>query len=239
MSLLEPLLQDIQEAVRAVQIERYLRYKYEVDLLDGEGSVGGDEARVAAHELDEGYAVVCAVGLVMGIAYDVVGDGEGCLEAERLLDEVYVVVYCLGYAGDGYLELPVLYLFMDGMGAVQRAVAPDAEEDVDVQYLEGVYHLAYVLVTARGAEEGAAREVYLADHGSRHLHHLVVILRDKPFVAVSYPQYPFYPVAVEQLVDEAADDVVDPRAQSAAGDDTHLRLGGFKEYCLFWSCLLE
>ena len=56
----------IEESAGTVEGERDLGDEAEVDILAGEGGAGGDEAGVAAHELDQADAVGRARGLDVG-----------------------------------------------------------------------------------------------------------------------------------------------------------------------------
>nr|WP_264198326.1 hypothetical protein [Pseudonocardia sp. ICBG601] len=85
--------------------------------------------------------------------------------------------------------------------------------------LEAVDDLLGVLRTARGAEEGAAVDRDVAHRLRGELDDVVAVGGDEAAVAVAEPDHPAHAVVVGQGADQAGDDVVQTRAQSAAGDD--------------------
>ena len=107
----------------------------------------------------------------------------------------------------------------------QRAVAADGEEQADVHAVERVHDLPGVLVAARGAEDGAAVLVDAADGRRVQLDRDVAVAGGEPLVAVAEAEDVAHPVVVVEAEHDRADDVVEPRAEAAAGDDAALELG--------------
>ena len=107
----------------------------------------------------------------------------------------------------------------DLLRAVQRAVAADHEQDVDAHLLEAVDDLLRVLAAARAAEDRAAVLVDAAHDVGVELHDLVPVAGDEALVAVAEAEDPAHAVVARELHHQAADDVVEPGAETAAGDD--------------------
>ena len=152
-----------QKALGAVEVDGDFGNEHEIDLLRGHGGAGGDEAGVAPHELDQADAV----GRASGFAVRAVEDGARRFDrgvvAERLADELDVVVDGLGHADDGDGQLAAGDFLRDGVGAPLGAVAADAEQDVDAALDEEIDHFADFLLSARGGKEGAAVAVDVVD----------------------------------------------------------------------------
>jgi hypothetical protein len=86
----------------------------------------------------------------------------GRLEAEgALVDEVDVVVDRFGHAHHGDGQPAPGDLGGDGLGAAQRAVAPDREEDADAALDQRIDHAAEVLIAARRAQQLCRRAVLM------------------------------------------------------------------------------
>ena len=62
-TLFDALLERRQEAVLAIEHEGHFGNQREIDVLAGDRRAGGDEARVATHDLDQRNAVMHAVRL--------------------------------------------------------------------------------------------------------------------------------------------------------------------------------
>ena len=62
----ESLLEVVEKTVRAVELERHLRDEDKIYVVHGQRGVGGDEAGMASHQLDESDTVGCALGLDVG-----------------------------------------------------------------------------------------------------------------------------------------------------------------------------
>ena len=85
------------------------------------------------------------------------------LEAEAPVDEVDVVVDRLRDADDADEQIAPADLVDELHRAAQRPVAPDDEQDADVELVEAVDHLARVLIAARRPEGRAAAVVDVGD----------------------------------------------------------------------------
>jgi hypothetical protein len=217
----EALLDELEEAAPAVEVEGRLRDEAAVDVAAGERGVHGDEAAVPAHELDDPDAVLGALGLdVRGV------DGalrllHGGVEAEGLVDDGDVVIDGLGHADDGALEAAPLHLLVDGRGALLRAVAADDVHLVDPAVLDAVHDLGRVLAAAGGAQHRAAALVDVVDGARRELHR---VARVEALVPALDAVHGGHAVHVVQAADELADDGVEARAQPAAGHDRRRHL---------------
>ena len=185
----------------------------------GEGGVSGDEARVAAHELDEADTIVGAKRLGVGGADGGNGGGHGGLKPEGAANEVEVVVDGLRNADDGNLQATATALVGDVAGTTEGAIAANREEDVDAHALKGVNHADGVLLAARGTEKRAAPLVDGVNLVRRENHGLVAELGDEAGVAITEAVDGLDAVAEGQDLDQALDDVVQTRAEAAGGND--------------------
>ncbi len=95
--------------------------------------------------------------------------------------------------------------------------------------LEVVDDLARVLRAARRAEDGAALVVDVRHRLGREDHGVVAEAGQQPLEPVAQPQDVADPVAMRQLEHQPAHDVVEPRAQPAAGDDPGPQRPGIEE----------
>jgi hypothetical protein len=152
-----------EEALGAVEADGDFGDEDEIDLLRGDGGAGGDEAGVAAHELDEADAVGGALGLAVGAIEDGAGGFDGGEVAEGLADVLDVVVDGLGDADDGDGQLAAGDFLGDGVGALLGAVAADAQEDVDLPVGEVIDHFGDFLLSAGRGQDGAAVAVDVVD----------------------------------------------------------------------------
>ena len=215
----EAAFQSGEEAVRPVKREGFLGDEAEVHDGAGHGGVGGDEAGVAAHELDEADAVAAALGLHVGGLDDGFRRRHGRLEAEGAAHEVEVVVDRLRDADDADRELAPLAFLRDVARRAEGAVAADAEEEVDVHAHEGLDDLARVLLAARGAENGAAEGVDRVDGVGVEQERGEVLFGNEALVAVADAVDRLDAVVEREDLDDALDDVVQARAEAAGRED--------------------
>ena len=96
-----------------LRIEPTFRDKAEVNVPRREGRRCGDEAGVAAHELDDANPHSCAQGLGVGAGNGGPCGLDGGVKAERLVDEGHVIVDRLRNTDDGDRKAPVGYLFVN------------------------------------------------------------------------------------------------------------------------------
>jgi len=148
----QPLREHIDDPALTIEREGHLRDEAQVHIGTGEGGVGSDEARVAAHQLDESDAVPRAARLGMGRA-----DGSGCGfdrggEPEAPLHPIHVVVHRLGDADHGEALPSADGFCCDGRRTPKRPIAADAEQDGDAVAQEGVDHLHRILGPPRRGE---------------------------------------------------------------------------------------
>jgi hypothetical protein len=148
------------------------------------------------------------------------------VEAERLVDEVDVVVDRLGHADDRDLQPAALRLVPDAVRALERAVAADQEQDVDPLAIEHVDGDDRVLLAARGAQDRAGDAVDALDHVLREDDRMERVPGIQRAVAVAQTEHRLHAVAVEQLEVERADDVVQPWRETAARHDRGARVTG-------------
>ena len=127
-----------EEATLAIEGELGLGNEHKVHFLHGQGGAGGDEAGLAAHELDDAHAEGTAESFGVRALNGLRGLGHGGLEAKGLLDEADVVVDGLGDADDGDFEVAPRHFLEDGAPGFHGAVAADDEEHVDVAALQCV-----------------------------------------------------------------------------------------------------
>ena len=140
-----------------------------------------------------------------------------------------VVVDGLGHTDDGDLEAAALDLRRELHGTANGAVAADHEQDADAVRFEMVDDLTGILRSARRAEDGPALMMDVRDRCRRQCEGLVTEARDQSFVAVTKPENPLDAVPAHELEHDAADDVVDPGTQTAAGDDAAADGAGIEE----------
>ena len=164
-------------------------------------------------------AVARARGLDVRAADHVDRGGERALEAEAPVDEVDVVVDRLGDADDADEEIAPADLVDELHRASKRPVAPDDEQDADVELVEAVDHLARVLVAARGSERRPASVMDVGHRRGGELDRFVAALADEPPVPVAKAEDLRDAVAVRELEHEPADHVVDAGAEPAARHD--------------------
>ena len=122
---------------------------------------------------------------------------------------------------------------------MQRAVAADAEEDVDVHPLERVDHQLGGLASARGPENGAAELVDGVDGVDVERHRRIAAFRRKTGVAVADAVDGADAVVGGEDLDQSLDDVVEAGTEPAGGDDPDARPGGVVEDPLVRAGALE
>lgn len=222
-AILQALLESLEEASRAVKGEGCFGDEHVVHFLHGKGSPGRDKAGFSAHELHYANTVGGAKGLCVGAFDGLCCLGDGCLEAEGLGNEAYVVVDGLGDAHHGYLEVSGSDFVVDGLCRAHGAVAANDEEHAHVAALEGVHDGRGILGAAGGTEGCAAKEVYVAHLVRGQFHVAVVVFGDEALKAKGDAKDTCHLVAVVAFHDYGADDVVQARTQAATGD--HCGLG--------------
>ena len=207
-----------QEAALAGEGERELRDQAEVRLAARDRRVRGDEPGVAPHQLDDADPVVRGERLgVRGV------DGgprvlDGGVEADRLVHERDVVIDGLGNGDDRDLRAAARDLVDDLGGRAQRAVAADGEQRVDRVALERVDERGATLVGPRHAQHGSTQPVHVTDDLGRERHRLEAT-GGHALEAVAKAEDRGDAVAVVQLEDDGADDVVRARAHAAGRHD--------------------
>ncbi len=115
------------------------------------------------------------------------------------------------------------------MGAALRAVAADGEEHVDPLGLQRVGHGLGGLRAAGEPEHRAALLVDVAHGLGVEAHGGHAEAGDDPLEAVAKARDGAHAVLEPELEDHRAHDVVDARAEPAAGDDAGADLGGLEE----------
>ena len=139
MSLLEPRLERLEETTLTVERERHLGDQAEVDVAVGQGCVGGDEAAVATHQLDQANTVVGAARLGVGGSEGAGRLLDGGGEAEAALDPADVVVDRLGNTDDA--DAVPAQSSGEHRGAAHRAVPTDGEKDADLVAEQRLHHV--------------------------------------------------------------------------------------------------
>ena len=215
------MAQAFEQAPLAFELERHLRDKYEIHIATRQRRVTGDEAGIAAHELHEPHAIDGSGGLDVSAFHRLHSGVKGRLEAKALVEVADVVVDSLRNAHDGLFESTRLDFLHQCRRATQRAIPADDEEDVDAHLFERIDHLTDVLHATRAAQHRAAEVVRLL-HGMRaQQQRRVAVALNQPFVAVTEAIGAGDAVLEVKTVHEAADDVIQTRAQTSAGHDAH------------------
>jgi len=181
----EPPLKHGQQAALAVQLEGLLGDQAVVDLAAGQRRAGGDEARVAAHQLDQPDAVQHRARFRVGDVDHLARGVDGRAVAERARHIENVVVDGLRDADDGERVAQRAGGFVDPVCAALRAVAADGEEEIHAELAQRAHHDFRVLGAAGGAEDGAAQLVDVADVLRRQLHRRKAVGRVEAVVAVA------------------------------------------------------
>ena len=209
-----------EKAGRTIEAEADLRHEADVDVVARHRGMGGDEARLAPHQLHETDPVERGDRLrVSGVDRDA-RHRDRALEAERLVDERDVVVDRLRHADHADLLPPAFDLLRERMSTAHRAVAPDREEDIDAPCDERVDHDLRVTRPARRAEHRPAEPVHVTDLvGAERHRRRNARRRIEPGEPEAEPRHGGDAVLVHELEDHRADDVVDPGADAARGHD--------------------
>lgn len=209
----------LEEPVLA--FEREGDFGDEAEVHDGGGKcrIGGDKSGVTAHELHEAEPVKGAIRLVVGARDDVGRAEHGGLETERAVDEVQIVVDGLRDADDRDGLLALFDFLRDGVRAAKRAVAADAEQHIDVQAHQGVDHDGGFLVAAGAAEDSAAVVLDGVNHVWVEHNGRIAVRGIEPTVAVRDAKDVADAVVEPEHGHEALDNVVQTRAEAAAGDN--------------------
>ena len=224
----EPSLEMAQEPLIPFHVEGLFGDQDEIRITLGEGCRGGDVAGLTPHQFHEADAHGGAFGFHVGALDRLDGLGDGRVETETLLDEHQIVVDGLGDADHADLELSACNLVGDDLGGLHGAVPADDEEEVDVHPLQGVDHFGDVLVAPGRREDAAAEILDVLDDVRCELEEVVTVARDQALEAVLDADDVPDAVTEMELHDEGADDVVDPGAQTPAGDDGRLDLLRFE-----------
>jgi hypothetical protein len=124
---LEPLRQEVEDAVRAVEPDGHFRDQDCIHVRGRYRGVARDETRVASHQFDDCDSVFRPFGFDVCAPDDVDRSSERRLEPKASIDEVDVVVDRLRHADDGDGEPPPRNLIHQRDGAAQRAVPTDYE----------------------------------------------------------------------------------------------------------------
>ena len=107
----------------------------------------------------------------------------------------------------------------DGAGPLEGAVAADGKEDADPQFRQVIHHLGRFLRPPGGGQDRAPQIADLAHRTRCQFKGGVAEALDQPLVAVAEAVDPAHAVVVVEAQGHGTDHVVDPRAESAAGDD--------------------
>jgi hypothetical protein len=214
----------LEQPACSVQLEWHLRDQHEIHIAASQRGIARDEAGVPAHQFHETHAVHRAERLAVRAFQRLHRHAKRRLESERLVEIHDVVVDRLRDAHDRLFQTAPLDLRRQRIGPAERAVAADDEKNVATHFLEKFHHFADILRPARGAEDGSAEVVNLRDVLRFERHRRVAILRHQPLVAIAETVRRGDAVAQVKLGDDAANDVVQARAKSAA---CHNPGGGF------------
>ena len=215
-----------QQAVRPFERERHFGDEHDVGGVAGQRGVAGDETGMPAHQLHDADAVGTRRGLD-GDRVDEVGRlRERALEAEGLVGVGQIVVDRLGDPDDRDVQTAPA----DRRGQVRRGAHPpvttDDEQRVHPAQDQAVDHFLGLLPAARAAQDGAAGVVYLADPIRCQLLGVVAVRGRQPAEPVAEAEDPPHAVVHGEFLDDAPDDVVEPRAQPAAGHHARRDAGG-------------
>ena len=161
------------------------------------------------------------------------------LEAEGAIDPHHVVVDRLRDADDRDSRPPAGDLVGDRVRAAEGSVAADGEEDLHVVALERIDHDRGLVRPAGSAEARSAAVVDVADEVEPERDRSAPGGAVEAGEAVAKPEHVPHPVAVAELEDDGADDVVQPGAEAAAGHEGGARARGVEEDSLARACLFE
>ena len=117
-------------------------------------------------------------------------------------------------------------LLTDAVGRPQGAVAADEKEHADIQALQGINDLADVLAAPGGRQDGAAVVVNIRHLVGGEAHEVVAVAGNEALEAVAHPVDVAHIVKVMEFQDNGPDDVIGAGAQTPAGGDGAVHLGG-------------
>jgi hypothetical protein len=135
--------------------------------------VHGDEAGLAAHELDDSHAVERGLGLHGSRLDGLLRLLHGGVEAECFIDVEDVVVDRLRDADDGNLEPAAGALGADRVGPSVAPVTADHEHHVDPLPLDGIDDLRDVAAAAAATDDGTAPVLYTKHDVSSLIAHTI------------------------------------------------------------------
>ena len=123
----QPLLEDFIETHGSFKVKRDFGNKHIIDLIKGQGSIGGNKSGHPAHYLDNTDTVRSAHRFDMGASDCFSRYGEGGFQAEGLLDIGNIVVNSFGNTNNRYIQTTAADFFVDGLSAMQGAVTADSK----------------------------------------------------------------------------------------------------------------
>ena len=182
LTRLETVFKRGQKSARTFQLESHLGNEAEVHYGIGGRRVRRDKAGVATHQFYKTDAARGALRLDMRVSNHVSGLGDGGFKAERTADELKIVVDRLRNSDNRNLEIALYALLRDFAGASQRAVAADAEENIDIHPHKRINDDICRLLTAAGAENRSAELVNRIDCVGIEHHGLISEIGIKPGV---------------------------------------------------------
>ena len=121
------------------------RDETEVHVVVGQNGESGDKTRLSAHELYQADSVSRPRSLVMGRIRYPGRFGYGRLEAERLLNKGYIVIYGFRNTDHRDLQASPCNFSGDSPAPPESPVAADNEQDTDVHVIEGIHHFGHIL----------------------------------------------------------------------------------------------
>jgi hypothetical protein len=149
------------------------------------------------------------------------------VEAERLFDELDIVVDGLRDADHSNLETSALDLLGDGERPLLRAVASNRKQYVEVELFDRIHDLrGPVAASARGAEHGPANLVDVIHDIRIERNNVKPVFRQKALVSIADSGNPANAVEMPQTPHDSTNDIIEPRAQPAAGDDARVDVRG-------------
>ena len=189
--------------------------------------VHGNEAGLAAHELDHADAVERRLGLDRGRLDSLLRLLHGSVEPEGFVDVQNVIVDGFGDADDRNLKASFGALGADRVRPGVASVTADDKHHVDPLLLDGIDDLGDVAAAAAAANDGPASVLNprCVSPSQRHVLHSVF---PKPAPSEPDPGDFLHPVPNLQRVHHGSHHVVDSWAQTPAVDDGGVNLGRFK-----------
>ena len=225
----QPTLELVQKSVGPVELQSGdSGNQAEVRFSAGDRGGGGDEPGLATHELHQADAVQNRLRFDVGPVDRLFGLGHGGGETERAPAEVDVVVDRLGDADDRYRQAATGNLARNRMGSSLRAVAADAEQDVDLQTNQLVNRHVHLLATTRRPQHRPTRMVNRRHRLGRQIERRIA-RRGQSTKAVANAQHALHPVVVHQLEDQRTNHVVQAGTQPAARHHRRRHLGRVEE----------